>query len=83
MNKEVEHRLALYREIGELRAQIEAMTADWKLGQLVRRMPEIGWQVSLVSLEGMWDMWMPNLGNTRSYDEPEGALCEALGEEQE
>ena len=79
------------REIGELKAQIEAMTPDYELGGLVRRMPEL-WRYSpgtrsVVLLfdksrpdeTGKWEVH--HVGGWSIKDAPEAGLREALGEE--
>jgi len=71
-------------EIAELKAQIEAMTPDYCLGQLVRRMPELATRmrttVALVVLtEHSWIVdWESDCG--RKHSEAETALLEAFGE---
>ncbi|HUV67166.1 MAG TPA: hypothetical protein VMW24_24975 [Sedimentisphaerales bacterium] len=73
----------LEREAVEAQAQIEAMTPDWKLGRLVRRMPRFS---ALVhgTCDEQWTMIHLHWNRQWHYqDIPEAALCEALGEEQE
>jgi len=71
------------REIAELKAQIEAMTPDWKLGGLVRRMPE--YTMLRHMQRHKWQYW-DYVYDGDPFNEamiPEAALREAPGEEQD
>ena len=81
-------------QFAEAKAQIEAMTPDWKLGGLVRRMPPDWalWHVLGRRSQGKIDCWVvlskcipdwvfSTTAICNEFENPKDALCEALEEQ--